>query len=141
MPGGRSDPLHLFPKAKLTPAKREKTEPEVEKPAHMSPGQIAAINDGNEPMIKDMIQQGFGYYDFEKMIDPASEPKAKENIVRAVANSFSAVFGRKKPKITLTPAKRKLKAPPTRSPAEQQISQRRLTNCGKPSIRAFRTDK
>ena len=39
------------------------------------------------------------------MIYPGSEPQAKENIAKAVANSFSAVFGKKKSKVTLTAAK------------------------------------
>ena len=104
-PGGAQDPLRLFSqRPKLVPAKRE-PEPDTKKPTELTPNLFAALNRWDEPPIKELIQQGFSADDIEKQIYPGHEPQAKERIARAVANSFSAVFGKKKSKVTLTAAK------------------------------------
>ena len=56
-------------------------------------------------MIKELIQQGIPAEDFERVIYPGHSEQTKKRIAKTIANSFSAVFGMKRSKVTLTPAK------------------------------------
>ena len=66
-------------------------------------GQIAAIQEGNESRIKDMIYEGHHYTDLEEAIDPNTGETAKRNIQTAIVNSFGAVYSCKRPRVTLKP--------------------------------------
>ena len=69
----------------------------------MSSDKIEAVNDADEPTIRKTILQGFVQEDFERMIVPAKGPTQRDNILKAVANSFSAIQAMKRPRVTPAP--------------------------------------
>ncbi len=62
------------------------------------------INQGDEPLIKELVQQGIPAEEFEQAIYPGHSVETKKRIAKTVANSFSAVFGMNRSRVTLTPA-------------------------------------